>query len=405
MKFQDVTRQLYDNHVFGEFGGVNPSITDSSTYTFLTPERMQELFHHEIEGCYLYSRHWTPSNHNLAHSLALMEGTEAALCTASGMAAITCTLLQLCGQGDEVIADRTIYGGTFAFLENMAPRFGIGVRFVDMQDHDAVATAISPNTKVLYTESVSNPLLRVADIPALARLADQHQIKLVVDNTFSPLVLSPARMGAHVVVHSLTKYINGASDCTGGVVCGPKDLIASMTDVHGGAAMLLGPVLDSMRAASLRKNLYTLPIRMKQHSINAMKLAQRLQSLGVTVHYPGLESHPNHQRMAEMYDAEVGFGGMLVLDLGCADAANRLMQRMQELGVGLLAVSLGFYRTLFSAPGNSTSSEIPEDRRDDMGLGNGMVRLSVGIEPHMDELIQRLETCLNDVGVLEPAGV
>ena len=390
MSYRDAAATMFDDHVPGEFGGVNPAITDSSTYTFPTADKMQELFHHEIDGCYLYSRHSSPATRNLSHALARLEGTEAGLVTGSGMAAITCA-------GDEIGASRTIYGGTYAFLKNIAPRFGIHTAFVDITNLEAVRAAMNDRTRVIYTEGLSNPLLHVADIPALARLSRAHGTTLIVDNTFSPLLLSPARLGADIVVYSMTKYLNGASDCVGGAVCGPKSLISAMMDVTAGTAMLLGPVLDSLRAASIRKNLYTLPIRMAQHGRNALFMAQRMEARGLKVHYPGLESHPHHARFRALGDPELGFGGMLVLDMGCADAAGRLMEEMQRAGIGLLAVSLGYYRTLFSAPGHSTSSEIPLDEQEAMGLSNGMVRMSIGIEPHIETLWQRFEACLERV--------
>ena len=154
--------QIQDYLVFGEYGEVNPSINDSSTYTFLNPKTMADLFEHEIEGCFLYSRHWNPSNKYLATALAEMEATESAQVTASGMAAIANTLLQTCSAGDEIIASRTIYGGTYALLKNFLPRFGIQTKFVNIHDPEQLANALSDNTKVLYGESISNPLLEVA---------------------------------------------------------------------------------------------------------------------------------------------------------------------------------------------------------------------------------------------------
>jgi len=402
MSYYEITAAMFDDHIRDASRGVNPAITDSATYTFPTADEMQALFHHEIKDTYLYSRHKSPANAHLGGSLAHLEGTEAALVTASGMSAITCTLLQLCGMGDEIVASRTIYGGTYAFLENIAPRFGIRVRFVDTDDLDAVFAALSPATKVVYVESLSNPMLAVADIPALADLAHSHGARLVVDNTFSPLLIAPAFLGADVVVHSMTKYLNGASDGLGGAVCGTKELIDSMLDVHSGTAMLLGPVLDAQRAASIRKNLYTLPIRMKQHATNAMLMATRMAELGLDVCYPGLENHPHHTRFAALGNPDLGFGGMLVLNMGSSERAARLMASMQEKSVGLLAVSLGYYRTLFSAPGQSTSSEIPEEQRGVMGLSDGLVRMSIGIEPHIEALWQRFATCLEEIDVPMP---
>lgn len=246
MKYKPADR-IQDLQYFGEFGGVNPSISDSSTYTFLSAKTMFDTFEGNAEGCYLYSRHSSPSNLYLGEALAAMEGTESANVSASGMGAITSTLMQLCIAGDHIVCSRTIYGGTYAFLKNFAPKFGIETTFVDITNSEIVEAAIRHNTKVIYCESVSNPLLEVADLEALANIKKKHQLKLVVDNTFSPLSISPAKLGADVVIHSLTKFINGSSDTVGGVVCGTKDFINALRSVNDGAAMLLGPTMDSFR--------------------------------------------------------------------------------------------------------------------------------------------------------------
>jgi methionine-gamma-lyase len=396
MSFQPA-RAIQDLLVFGEYGDVNPSITDSSTYTFLSPDTMSAVFEHEIEGCFLYSRHWNPTNLALANALAALEGSEAAQVTASGMAAISATLLQLCRSGDEIISGRTIYGGTYALLKNFLPRYGITTRFVNICcDIAAVEAAITPRTRVLYTETISNPLLEVANIPALARLANAHNLTLVVDNTFSPFIIAPLQLGAHVVVHSLTKFINGMSDCVAGAICAPKSFVQELTDVNSGATMLLGPVLDSLRSAGILKNLHTLHLRMRQHSENARYLVDQLVAAGVRVYYPGLPDHPQHDLMCQLMQPGYGFGGMLTIDAGSLEQANRLMVRMQMAKIGYLAVSLGFYRTLFSSPGHSTSSEIPEEERQAMGLSDGLVRISVGLDHDIATTWQRMAACLEE---------
>ncbi len=396
----DPSNAIQDFLVFGEFGDVNPSITDSSTFTFMSPDRMEELFDHEIEGCFLYSRHWNPTNKFLSDALARMEDSEAAQAKASGMAAISSAIIQLCGSGDEIISSRTVYGGTYALFKNFLPRFGIKVHFVDVQDLDAVSSLMNERTKVVYCESISNPLLDVSDIPALSALCKPRGIQLVVDNTFSPMMLSPIRLGADVVVHSLTKYINGTSDCVAGAVCASSDFIHQLTDINSGASMLFGAVLDSTRAASILKNLHSLHLRMRQHSVNAQFIAENLQALGLRVFYPGLADHPQHQLLTDMMNDGYGYGGMLAVDVGDTAKANRLMTRMQEEKVGYLAVSLGYFKTLFSAPGHSTSSEIPEDERKAMGLSDGLVRFSVGLDNDIDQSFQRIKLCLAEIGAI-----
>ncbi len=396
----DPSNAIQDFLVFGEFGDVNPSITDSSTFTFMSPDRMEELFDHEIEGCFLYSRHWNPTNKFLSDALARMEDCEAAQAKASGMAAISSAIIQLCGNGDEIISSRTIYGGTYALFKNFLPRFGIKVHFVDVQNIDAVNALINDRTKVVYCESISNPLLDVSDIPALSAICKPRGVKLVVDNTFSPMMLSPIRLGADVVVHSLTKYINGTSDCVAGAVCASSDFIHQLTDINSGASMLFGAVLDSTRAASILKNLHSLHLRMRQHSQNAQYVAENLQNLGLRVFYPGLPEHPQHRLLTDMMNAGYGYGGMLAVDVGDTAKANRLMTRMQEEKVGYLAVSLGFFKTLFSAPGHSTSSEIPEEERRAMGLSDGLVRFSVGLDNDIEQSFERIKRCLAECGVI-----
>ncbi len=394
---KDPAMLIQDYWVFGEYGGVNPSIEDASTFTFLSAEKMQELFQHEVEGCFLYSRHLNPTVHYLAQSLALLEGTEYAQITASGMAAISCAILQICSSGDEIISSRTIYGGTYALLKNFFPRFNIKTHFVNILDLEAIRKKITPKTKVLYTESISNPLLEVANIPELSKLAKEHNLTLIVDNTFSPMILQPHKYGADIVVHSLTKFINGASDCVGGAICAKHDFITSLKDVHSGAAMLLGPTMDSIRAAGILKNLRTLHIRMKQHSRNAKFIAEKLQEIGFRVFYPGLPNHPQHELMKQMMNQEYGFGGMVTFDCRTPESANALMLKMQENKVGYFAVSLGFYKTLFSAPGLSTSSEIPPEEQEQMGLSPGLVRVSVGIDNHIEETWERIVKSIKEV--------
>lgn len=392
--------QIQDLQYFGEFGGVNPSISDASTYTFLSAKTMFDTFEGNADGCYLYSRHTSPSNLYLGEALAAMEGTATANVSASGMAAITPTILQLCESGDHVVSSRTIYGGTYAFLKNFAPKLNIHTSFVDITKLETVEAAITEHTKVLYCESISNPLLEVADIQGLSQLAKQYNIKLVVDNTFSPLSISPVKLGADVVIHSLTKFINGSSDTVGGVVCGTQEFIDALRNVNDGACMLLGGTMDSLRASSILKNLRTLHIRVKQHSKNAQFLAEKFEADGLKTVYPGLPSHPSHQIFKTMMNEEYGFGGMMTVDVGSLEKANELMELMQKKNLGYLAVSLGFYKTLFSAPGTSTSSEIPLEEQASMGLTDGLIRFSVGLDNDIERTYQLMKTCMKTVGIL-----
>jgi methionine-gamma-lyase len=400
MKNFNPANQIQDLQYFGEFGGVNPSISDSSTYTFLSAKTMFDTFEGNTEGCYLYSRHSSPMNLYLGQALAAMEGTESANVTASGMGAITSVLMQLCSSGDEIISSRTIYGGTYAFMKNMLPKWNIKTHFVDITKTEMVERFITPKTKVLYCETVSNPLLEVADIETLAKIAKKHNIKLVVDNTFSPLSVAPAKLGADVVIHSLTKFINGSSDTVGGVICSTQNFINDLKNVNNGAVMLLGPTMDSLRSSSILKNLRTLHIRMKQHSKNAYYLAEKFEKDGLKIVYPGLSSHPSHKLYSTMINHEYGFGGMMTLDTGSLEKANALMELMQNRNLGYLAVSLGFYKTLFSSPGSSTSSEIPFEEQKEMGLTDGLIRFSIGLDNDIERTYNMMKACMVDLSIL-----
>ena len=391
---------IQDLQYFGEFGGVNPSISDSSTYTFLAAKSMMDTFEGHTEGCYLYSRHSSPSNLYLSEALAALEGTETANVAASGMGAITPTILQLCSAGDHIVCSRTVYGGTYAFLKNFTPKFNINTTFVDITNLKKVEAAITKNTKILYCESVSNPLLEVANIPSLSKLAKKYQLTLVVDNTFSPLCIRPKMLGADVVIHSLTKFINGTSDTVAGAICGSKAFIDSLKNVNDGASMLLGPVMDSLRSSSVLKNMRTLHIRMKKHSENAFYLAQKFELDGIKIMYPGLKSHPQHELYKKISNPKFGFGGMLAFDAGTLEKADELMELLQKNSLGYLAVSLGFYKTLFNAPGTGTSSEIPLEERKKMGLSEGLIRFSIGLDNDIERTYLAMRKCLVEVGLI-----
>ncbi len=400
-KKHNPAQEIQDLQFFGEFGGVNPSVSDSATYTFLKAKTMLDTFEGNIDGCYLYSRHTSPSNHYLSMAIAKMENTESANVASSGMGAITPVIMQLAGAGDHIVSSRTIYGGTYAFLKNFIPKFDIKTSFVDITNLEKVEAAILPNTKMIYAETLSNPLLELADVEALSEIAKKHNIKLVIDNTFTPLIFTPTAFGADVVVHSLTKFINGMNDTVGGVICGTSDFINALKSVNDGASMLLGPVMDSVRSAQILKNMRTLPIRMVKHSQNAQYLAEHLEKDGVRVKYPGLKSFSQHELYKKMMHAEFGFGGMITLDLKTSEMATEFMEKLQDKNVGYLAVSLGFYKTLFNAPGKGTSSEVPEEEQKEMGLSEGLVRMSVGLDHDIVQTYYIMKKTLEEVGYFE----
>lgn len=399
MKF-DPASNIQDLLQFGEYGGVNPSVTDSATFTFMQAKTMLETFEGEAEGCFLYSRHWNPSNKFLADAIAAMEGTEAGWVTASGMSAISNAIMQVCDAGDHIVSSMTTYGGTFALMANYLPKFNIETSFVKITDLDAVEKAIKPNTKVIYTESMTNPLLAISDIPKLAEIAHKRGIKLIVDNTFTPMIISPSRLGADITVYSLTKFINGKNDMVGGAICGSTEFISSLIDVNDGTSMLLGPVLDPLRSSQVLKNLHTLHIRMKQHSYNADYLAKKLKAIGAKVNYPGLPDNNGYELLTKLMNPGYGYGGMISIDMGKAEVANELMERMEKKGVGYLAVSLGYFKTLFSNSGKSTSSEVPEETQKEMGMSEGLIRFSVGLDNDIERTFQNIKSCLSEMGLV-----
>ena len=267
-------------HEFGEHGGVNMSIETSTTFTVLDPHAMPDLFTGRLgpdsgpTGCYLYGRHFNPTVYVLGRQLAAIEGTEAGYCTASGMGAIAAVLMQLCDSGDHIVASRTIYGGTFALLHDFLPKkAGVTTTFVDTTQPEQVEAALRPNTRAIYCETVANPTLAVTDIRRISGIARQAGAQLVVDNTFTPLILTPAELGADVVVHSMTKFMNGASDLIAGAICGRKDFVQALMHTHEGALMLLGPTMDPRAAFEISMRLPHLGLRVAEHSRRAQIFA------------------------------------------------------------------------------------------------------------------------------------
>jgi methionine-gamma-lyase len=281
---------------------------------------------------------------------------------------------------------------------------GLRVTFVDISDLDEVERAFTSGTKLLYLEGMANPTLVVADIPKLAEMAHRHGAKLVVDNTFTPLILSPAQLGADVVVHSLTKFINGASDIIGGAVCGSEEFITSLMDVTHGTLMLLGPTMDPQAAFDVSLRVPHLGIRVAEHSRRAQIFAERLSERGVRVVYPGLPGHPSHALLARLANPGYGFGGLLGMDLGTKERAYRFLETLQnEDRFGFIAVSLGYFETLMSVSASSTSSELTEEEQREAGISPGFVRLSVGYTGTVEQRWHQLEDALRILE--EPAAV
>lgn len=391
-------------HEFGEHGGVNMSIEASTTFTVLEPDTLPEIFAGrrtaDHDGCFLYARHFNPTVYTLGRELAALEATESGYCCASGIAAVSAAILQRCATGDHVVASRAIYGGSHALLAELLPRkAGITTTFVPITDLAAVEAAFTPRTRLLFTETLSNPTLEVADLEALAAIAHRHGALLVVDNTFCPVMVTPARHGADVVVHSLTKFINGASDLVAGAILGSAAFVGELMDLHTGALMLLGPTMDPRAAFEVSMRLPHLPLRIREHSRRAQLLCSRMAEVGAAVTYPGLPSHPQHALLARQLNPGYGFGGLCTIDLGSRERAYRFMDLLQnQHRFGFMAVSLGYAETLMSASASSTSSELSTDAVAAAGIGPGLIRMSIGITGDVEDRWAALHAALRAVG-------
>lgn len=391
---------------FGEHGGLSASIERSSTFSVLEPGTMPEIFQGiktpDTGGCFLYSRHFNPTVSVLSRYLSAMEGAEAGICTATGMGAITCAILQICMAGSHMVASNTIYGGSYAFIKEVLPQMGVESTFVDPTNLDEIEAAIRPETKLLYVETMGNPKLNIADLPALSKIAKKHDLKLMVDNTFTPVMVSPLSLGADVVVYSLTKFINGASDLMGGAVLGTEAFIYELMDLHTGRAMLLGPSMDARVAFDIVQRVPLLPLRMREHSRRTKVIAEAVRELGADVSYPGFADHAGHELLGSMLNDECyGYGGLITIDCKTVEKANALMAQLQNVeNFGYIAVSLGYFDTLMSCSGSSTSSELSVEDQKAAGLSPGLLRISIGLTGNLDQRVEQIKRALVDVGIV-----
>ncbi|MBT4091375.1 MAG: aminotransferase class I/II-fold pyridoxal phosphate-dependent enzyme, partial [Deltaproteobacteria bacterium] len=277
----------------------------------------------------------------------------------------------------------------------------IKTSFVNISDHAEVQAAISSNTKLIFTESVGNPTLQIANIPMLAKIAHESEKLLVVDNTFTPMIITPSFLGADIVVSSLTKFVNGASDVIAGVICSSKEFVYQLTDLHTGRIMLFGPTMDARTAFDIQQRLPHLSLRMKEHSVRAQAVAELLNKVKVNVIYPGLVSHPEHELMKSMLNDGYGYGGILAVDCLTQERAETFMSLLQNKErFGLIAVSLGYFDTLMSCSGSSTASEIGIEDQRAMGLSPGLVRLSIGITGSLPVRLEQIERAAKETGLI-----
>ncbi|MBZ5719060.1 MAG: aminotransferase class I/II-fold pyridoxal phosphate-dependent enzyme [Acidobacteriia bacterium] len=334
-----------------------------------------------------YTRYGNPTNSVAEGAIAELEGTDAALLFASGMGAITSSILALLKSGDHVVAQRDIYGGAIKFLSEWLPKLGVETTFVDTTEYEQHARAIRPNTKLLYLESPTNPTLRVVDLRKAAALAKQHNLISLIDSTFAtPINVRPAEYGIDLVMHSGTKYYGGHSDLICGIVAGRKDLVDQIRDTR----TTLGGILDPHAAWLLLRGIKTLAVRVQRHNLNALRVAQYLARHPKVkqVHYPFLEDHPQH---ALALDQMQGGGGVVSFEVdGTGADARRLTE---SLHLFTLAPSLGGVDSLVCMPALTSHLTVPAEQRAKMGITEQLIRISVGIE-NAEDLIADLEQAL-----------
>jgi cystathionine gamma-lyase/cystathionine beta-lyase/cystathionine gamma-lyase/homocysteine desulfhydrase len=336
-----------------------------------------------------YARVQNPTRAALEANVAALEGGLTGHAFASGMSAIA-TLMTLVKAGEHAVFSRNVYGGTYRFLTQVLSRYGVESSWVDSRDLDAVRAAIQPKTRLLYVETPTNPMMEITDLAGAAALAREHELVFAVDNTFmSPYFQRPLELGADVVVHSTTKFLNGHSDSIGGILVSSREEDAEWFRFVSKSA---GAVLSPFDSFLVLRGLKTLAVRMERHEASGRAVAAFLaeQPKVRKVLYPGLPGHPGHEVQKRQAS---GFGALITFDLGSKDAAKRLLDRLEVMS---LAESLGGVETLISHPASMTHASVPEAMRRELGLGEGMVRVSVGLED-LGDLVVDLESGLEAV--------
>jgi len=360
-------------------GAVTMPIFQSSTF-----EYAGQTSYHDLR----YIRLSNTPNHEVLHAkLAALENAEAALVAGSGMAAISAALFTVLADGGHLIAQDCVYGGTHDLFAEEFPRYGMAVDFVDGDEPGAWRETLRPNTRAIYVEAMSNPLLQVSDLRAAVEFAAEHGLVSIIDNTFaSPINFRPAELGFDLSLHSGTKYLNGHTDIVAGAVIGRAELVERVTHTLNH----LGGILDPHACFLLHRGMKTLAVRVRHQNESALKIARWLEQHRAVarVNYPGLESHSNHIRACELFD---GFGGVLSFELGGGlEAARRFMERVT---IPISAPSLGGVESLITRPATTSHSGMSPAERARTGIGDGLVRLSVGLESS-DDLLEDFEMAL-----------
>jgi len=365
-------------------------IYQTTSYMFDDADHAADLFALKEEGN-IYTRIGNPTNEVLEKRVAALEGAEAGLATSSGMSAINLTALTLCDGPGEIVASKYIYGGTHHLFADTLPKYKINTKFVEPHDLANWESAITEETKFLYLESPGNPTLDIVDIEQIAELAHEHDLKLVVDNTFnSPYLCQPIELGADIVVHSTTKYIGGHGSSIGGIIVGPEDFIVqARTEGYRDT----GPALSPMNAWLFIQGLETLPLRMEKHSSNALEVANWLEEHEQVawVRYPGLDSHPQHELAKKQLK---DFGGMICFGIkGGLEAGKQLINNVKLCS---LLANIGDTKSLIIHPASTTHEQLSTEEQKEAGITDNLIRLSVGIE-NVEDIINDLDQAFNQL--------
>ncbi|HLP54144.1 MAG TPA: O-succinylhomoserine sulfhydrylase [Fluviicola sp.] len=355
----------------------------TSSFTFENAEHMRAAFSDEVDAN-IYSRYSNPNVDELLEKVALLEGGEAAWATATGMAAVFTTFAALLGSGDHIVSSRSVFGSTHNLFVNIFPKWGITTTYVDADDYEAYANAITPSTKILYLETPSNPGLDIIDLERIGAICKAKNVLFVVDNCFAtPVLQQPIRFGADIVIHSATKYIDGQGRVLGGLIVSTQEIV----DKIQAFARHSGPAMSPFNAWVLSKSLETLHLRMEKHCSQALEIAKRLESHPAVewVKYPFLESHPQVEIAKKQMSAG---GGIVSFQVKGGLEAGRAF--LDKLTLFSLTPNLGDSRSIATHPASTTHSKLKPEERAEVGISDGLVRLSIGLE-HIEDIWEDLQ--------------
>jgi len=373
-EFGFATRAVRAGQVRTAEGEHSEPIFPTSSYVFGSAAEAAARFSGEDPGN-IYSRFTNPTVRTFEDRLATLEGAECCVATSSGMAAILATCIGLLKSGDHIVSSRSIFGTTTVLFTNFMAKLGIETTFVELSDLSAWKAAVRPETKLFFLETPSNPLTEIVDIKALSLIAHEHDCLLAVDNCFcTPALQQPIKLGADIVIHSATKFLDGQGRCVGGAVLGTKEIVG--TDVYG-FLRTAGPTMSAFNAWVFLKGLETLPLRMKAHSENALELARWLEQQDAVerVYYPGLESHPQYELAKQQ---QSGFGGLLSFELkGGKEAGWKLIDATQFISI---TTNLGDTKTTITHPATTTHGRLTPEQKQEAGIADGLIRVAVGLE-------------------------